>query len=312
MPVWTYSISIKELCFKFGGILICEIDKVRCRATDVKVRGVGKKCIYYRKMQRPWIERTPPRRFYYTYTKKESLGEPKARCHYKGVVLFYISTPNPPVPSPLYICVSILSPQSFPLLCPHLVHPFVPHHPFEQSAHNLQSPISFSFSILRGKKKLMFSFPIHPSLFIRIFHSHPFPHSFTPTLSSSLTLGRRRKRRAGRRGRYFHTSMSLSLPMLGLARRRSRSRLVFLGMGMALGVGTALLLLFWFVIIPSGDERVDLFFQKVVSWKKRRGKRRKKKTYKTDIFKQIRKDPNRPLHRQHRHTPKHQSHHRQP
>lgn len=124
----------------------------------------------------------------------------------------------------------------------------------------------------------MFSFPIHPSLFIRIFHSHPFPHSFTPTLSSSLALGRRRKRRAGRRGRYFHTSsMSLSLPMLGLARRRSRSRLVFLGMGMALGMGTALLLLFGFVVIPSGDERVDLFFQKLVSWMKRRGEKRKKK-----------------------------------
>lgn len=182
MRVWTYSNSIKELCFKSGGILICEIDKVRCRATDVKVRGVGKKCIYYRKMQRPWIERTPPRRFYYTYTKKESLGEPKARCHYKGVVLFYISTPNPPVPSPLYICVSILSPQSFPLLCPHLVHPFVPHHPFEQSAHNLQSPISFSFSILRGKKKINVFFPnppftLHPHLpqspFSSLLHSHP-------------------------------------------------------------------------------------------------------------------------------------------
>lgn len=58
------------------------------------------------------------------------------------------------IPS-LHLCLHTL-PQSFPLLCPHLVHPFVPHHPFEQSAHNLQSPISFSFSILREKKNECF------------------------------------------------------------------------------------------------------------------------------------------------------------
>lgn len=225
----------------------------------------------------------------------------------------YFFTSQPPIPlyHPLSTSVSPYSPPN-PFLC------FVPISSTRSfliiPSNNPRIICNFpSHSHSRFfEKKNEFSFPIHSSLFIRIFHSHPFPHSFTPTLSSSLTLGRRRKRRAGRRGRYFHTSMSLSLPMLGLARRRSRSRLVFLGMGMALGVGTALLLLFGFVVIPSGDERVDLFFQKVVSWKKRRGKRRKKKTYKTDIFKQIRKDPNRPLHRQHRHTPKHQSHHRQP
>lgn len=49
--------------------------------------------------------------------------------------------------------------------------------------------------------------------------------------------------------------------MLGrLAGRGSGSRLVFLGMSMTFGVSPALLLLFRFVIFPSRDKRVDLFF----------------------------------------------------
>lgn len=156
-----------------------------------------------------------PPQSYYTYVYEcSSLEEQKAvvitrDCIVKGISLH----PDPQSPCTVlpphqYICVLGASPLSFPsssISFPFSCLPF--RLLFIISANNptcAQSRISHLLPpvphlIPRFLEKMTDFFSLSDSsLFIRIFHSHPFSHSFTPT----LTLGRSRKHRARRRGRY--------------------------------------------------------------------------------------------------------------